>query len=171
MAIVRKAAEKASAADVAALVSLIAQQRAVSGSGDNCRVPQARRGIPSGNREKRRLRGRLARARGNLKTQMDRVRFLSLPQATPLTLIIEQHVRIVRGHRDALARAGGGGDAPASERDPRLAAEARGGERGPFRRVKIRGPHALVAEMALSDREEHCAPAVAAHPLYRAFGA
>ena len=28
---------------------------------------------------------------------MDRVRFLSLPQATPLTLIIEQHVRIVEG--------------------------------------------------------------------------
>src|SRR5690606_12501399 len=31
----------------------------------------------------------------SLKAQMDRVRYLSLPQATPLEVIIDQHARIV----------------------------------------------------------------------------
>jgi DNA-binding GntR family transcriptional regulator len=96
VAIVRKAAEKASAADIAALAGLIAGQRSVSGSGDNVaflRLDEA-------------FHQAIARSADcedawrvleNLKTQMDRVRFLSLPQATPLTLIIEQHERIVQG--------------------------------------------------------------------------
>ena len=64
MAIVRKAAEKASASDVAALVEPHRSNREPSADAATMSRSSARRSIPSDDREKRRLRGRLARARG-----------------------------------------------------------------------------------------------------------
>lgn len=94
VAIVRKAAIDAAAANVAGMESLVAQQQAVARSGDNVaflRLDEA-------------FHQAIARSADcvdawrvieGLKAQMDRVRYLSLPQATPLDIIIEQHRAIV----------------------------------------------------------------------------
>ena len=94
VAIVRKAALEASPDDVAAMQGLVEDQRAVAGGEDNAaflRLDEA-------------FHQAIARSADcedawrvieGLKTQMDRVRYLSLPQATPLTIIIDQHGRIV----------------------------------------------------------------------------
>ncbi|HHZ10929.1 MAG TPA: GntR family transcriptional regulator [Rhizobiales bacterium] len=94
VAIVRKAAIDAAAADVAGMESLVGEQQAVAKSGDNVaflRLDEA-------------FHQAIARSADcvdawrvieGLKAQMDRVRYLSLPQATPLDIIIEQHRAIV----------------------------------------------------------------------------
>jgi DNA-binding GntR family transcriptional regulator len=96
VAIVRKAVEKATDSDLRALSRLIDEQRSVSGSGDNVAFlrldelfHQAIAGSAGCDDAWRVLEG--------LKTQMDRVRFLSLPKATPLNVIIDQHASIARG--------------------------------------------------------------------------
>jgi DNA-binding GntR family transcriptional regulator len=95
-AIVRRAAAAATADDVAALEALIAEQRSVAATGDNVAFL----------RLDERFHQRIARSADceeawrvleGLKAQLDRVRYLSLPEATPLETIIEQHRRIVRG--------------------------------------------------------------------------
>lgn len=95
VAIVRKAAADASAADVAVLEGLVGEQRAVAVGGDNAaflrldeKFHQAIARSADCEDAWRVLEG--------LKAQMDRVRYLSLPEATPLATIIEQHEEIVR---------------------------------------------------------------------------
>lgn len=95
VAIVKKAATDAAASDVTTLESLIREQRAVAVSGDNVaflrldeKFHQAVACSADCEDAWRVLEG--------LKAQMDRVRYLSLPEATPLETIIEQHERIVR---------------------------------------------------------------------------
>lgn len=94
IAIVRKAALEATDDDIAALRTLVAEQRAVAVGGDNAaflrldeKFHQAIAGSADCDDAWRVLEG--------LKAQMDRVRYLSLPEATPLETIIEQHERIV----------------------------------------------------------------------------
>ena len=93
VAIVRKAAAEASEADIAAVQNIVARQEAVAATGDNAAFmsldEQFHQAIASS-----------AdcvdawRVIEGLKAQMDRVRYLSLPQATPLAIIIEQHRHI-----------------------------------------------------------------------------
>ncbi|BCH28926.1 GntR family transcriptional regulator [Mesorhizobium sp. L-8-10] len=94
VAIARKAAVEATDADIAALEALIAEQRAVAVNGDNAaflrldeKFHQAIARSADCEDAWRVLEG--------LKAQMDRVRYLSLPEATPLETIIEQHRNIV----------------------------------------------------------------------------
>jgi DNA-binding GntR family transcriptional regulator len=94
VAIVRKAALEASEADLAALEDLIVRQRA--GGADNAafllldeafhQAIAASAGCEDAWRVLERL-----------KAQMDRVRYLSLPDATPVAVIIDQHAAILRG--------------------------------------------------------------------------
>lgn len=96
VAIARKAASEATAEQVRDLRSSVEEQRIVARQGDNAaflRLDEA-------------FHQALARSADcedawrvleGLKAQMDRVRYLSLPDATPLETIIEQHQRIVDG--------------------------------------------------------------------------
>lgn len=95
VAIVSKAASEASRADVAPLEALVDEQRAVAVTGDNVAFL----------RLDEKFHQAIARSADcqdawrvldGLKAQMDRVRYLSLPQATPLETIIDQHEQIVR---------------------------------------------------------------------------
>jgi DNA-binding GntR family transcriptional regulator len=102
VAIVRKASAEADAGHLAAIAATVEGQRAVAKSGDNVeflRLDDA-------------FHQTIARSADcddawrvleHLKAQMDRVRYLSLPNATPLEIIIEQHVQILRAleRRDA----------------------------------------------------------------------
>lgn len=99
VAIVKKAAAEASEDDIAALRQLIDEQSAVAVNGDNAAFL----------RLDEKLHQAIARSADcedawrvleGLKAQMDRVRYLSLPEATPLETIIAQHARIV----DAISR-------------------------------------------------------------------
>ena len=110
VAIARKAALLAEAADVAALQDLIGAQRSVK-EGDTAaflRLDDAfhQRVARSADCE------HAWRVLENLKAQMDRVRYLSLPEATPLDTIVSQHVAVV----EAIAAA----DPKAAERAMRL---------------------------------------------------
>jgi GntR family transcriptional regulator, rspAB operon transcriptional repressor len=96
VAIARKAVDKASDAEIDMLVDLIEGQKSVGRRGDNVAFLRLDEMFHQA----------IARSAGcddawrvleSLKAQMDRVRFLSLPQATPLTRIIAQHARIVEG--------------------------------------------------------------------------
>jgi GntR family transcriptional regulator, rspAB operon transcriptional repressor len=102
VAIVRKASAEADAGHLAAIAATVEGQRAVAKSGDNVeflRLDDA-------------FHQTIARSADcddawrvleHLKAQMDRVRYLSLPNATPLDIIIEQHVQILEAleRRDA----------------------------------------------------------------------
>lgn len=102
VAIVRKAAAEADDSHIAAIAATVEAQRVVAKSGDNVeflRLDDA-------------FHQTIARSADcddawrvleHLKAQMDRVRYLSLPNATPLDIIIEQHVHILRAleRRDA----------------------------------------------------------------------
>jgi DNA-binding GntR family transcriptional regulator len=94
-AIVRKAAVRAAKSDIAALAALIDDQHATAGEGDNAgflrldeMFHQAIARSADCDDAWRVIQG--------LKAQMDRVRFLSLPDATPLRVIIGQHARILQ---------------------------------------------------------------------------
>jgi DNA-binding GntR family transcriptional regulator len=96
VAVVRKAVTAASPADVAEMEGLVDRQRAVARTGDNAAFlrldelfHQALARSADCSDAWRVLEG--------LKAQMDRVRYLSLPAATPLEVIIEQHAEIIRG--------------------------------------------------------------------------
>jgi DNA-binding GntR family transcriptional regulator len=93
-AIVRRAAANASQDDIAALEAVIDEQRSVAATGDNVRFLSLDEKF-----HQRIARGAECeeawRVLEGLKAQMDRVRYLSLPEATPLATIIEQHQRIV----------------------------------------------------------------------------
>jgi DNA-binding GntR family transcriptional regulator len=98
VAIVRKAADEASQQDMAEMKSLIERQRIAAGAGDTAgflhldeKFHQAIAASADCEDAWRVLEG--------LKAQMDRVRYLSLPEATPLETIIGQHAAIA----DAIA--------------------------------------------------------------------
>ena len=102
VAIVRKASAEADAGHLTAIAASVEGQRAVAKSSDNVeflRLDDA-------------FHQTIARSADcddawrvleHLKAQMDRVRYLSLPNATPLDIIIEQHVQILEAleRRDA----------------------------------------------------------------------
>lgn len=99
VAIARKAAVEAAGPDLQALDALVEQQRAAATSSDNAGFLHL----------DEQFHQQIARSAGcedawrvleGLKAQMDRVRYLSLPQATPLDVILEQHTAIV----DAIRR-------------------------------------------------------------------
>lgn len=99
VAVVRKAALEASAGKLAELRRNLEEQHAVSGSGDHARFLRLDEAFHQA----------LAHAADcdyawrvleNLKAQMDRVRYLSMPNATPVETLVGQHGAIV----DALAR-------------------------------------------------------------------
>lgn len=94
VAILKKAARDASEGDIAELKQLIAEQRLTAVSGDTAAFL----------RLDERFHQVLARSADcedawrvleGLKAQMDRVRYLSLPNATPLETIIDQHEKIM----------------------------------------------------------------------------
>ena len=98
VAIVRKAVGAASSEDIGVLAELIDQQKAVSRRGDHIAFLRFDEMFHQG----------IARAADcddawrvleGLKAQMDRVRFLSLPAATPLKRLIAQHALILEGIR------------------------------------------------------------------------
>ncbi len=99
VAVVRKAAHEASTGRIAELRELIEAQRAAERSGDHVEFLRLDESFHQC----------LAHSVGtdyawrvleNLKAQMDRVRYLSMPDATPIDVLIGQHAAIV----DAIAR-------------------------------------------------------------------
>lgn len=99
VAIARKAAAEATAADVEALAALVGRQRGAAAEGDNGAFLQL----------DEQFHQQIARSAGcddawrvleGLKAQMDRVRYLSLPEATPLSVILDQHLAIVTAIRE-----------------------------------------------------------------------
>lgn len=96
VAIVCKAAGQATPAHRAAIDAIIDDQRAIARAGDNVaflRLDEAFHQTIARSADCENA----WRVLENLKVQMDRVRYLSLPDATPLETIIEQHVRISQG--------------------------------------------------------------------------
>jgi DNA-binding GntR family transcriptional regulator len=94
VAIARKAAAEAAGTDIAALDALVERQRSVAGVSDNAAFLHL----------DEQFHQQIARSAAcddawrvleGLKAQMDRVRYLSLPQATPLGVILAQHAAIV----------------------------------------------------------------------------
>lgn len=96
VAIVRKAALEASDADLAALEDLIARQRGTAATHDNAAFLLLDDALHQAIAASARCEDAW-RVLERLKAQMDRVRYLSLPDATPLGVIIDQHAAIVRG--------------------------------------------------------------------------
>jgi GntR family transcriptional regulator, rspAB operon transcriptional repressor len=96
VAIARKAIEKASDADIAILAELIDDQKSVAQRGDNIAFLRLDEMFHQAIARSAHCEDAWRVLEG-LKTQMDRVRFLSLPNATPLTRIIKQHARILDG--------------------------------------------------------------------------
>lgn len=94
VAIVRKAVGKASEADIRALESLIEKQKSVE-RGDNVAFLRLDEMFHHAIAKSADCDDAWRLLEG-LKTQMDRVRFLSLPEATPLKVIIEQHALIAQ---------------------------------------------------------------------------
>lgn len=98
VAIVRKAAADAAPASLAGLDELIERQRAMAVAGDHG-------GFLALDEAFHQTLAHAAdcddawRVLEGLKAQMDRVRFLSLPDATPLEALIEQHADILAGVR------------------------------------------------------------------------
>lgn len=92
VAITRRAAEQASAADIARLKVLVAEQKQIPES-NNAAFLQLDEAFHQ-------VLARSAdcedawRVLDRLKLQMDRVRYLSFPDATPLGILIDQHERI-----------------------------------------------------------------------------
>ena len=104
IAIAKRAASEATPEQIDGLNSIIEQQRIVARRTDNAAFlkldeafHQALAGSADCDNAWRVLEG--------LKAQMDRVRYLSLPNATPLETIIEQHRQIVAGIEQASPQA------------------------------------------------------------------
>jgi DNA-binding GntR family transcriptional regulator len=94
VAVARKASLEASRESIVHLRDIIEQQRVAAARGDHSGFLRLDEGYHqalagSANCED------AWRVLDSLKAQMDRVRYLSLPQATPLEIIIDQHARIV----------------------------------------------------------------------------
>lgn len=94
VAVVRKAALQASPESIAQLRDVIEQQRVAAAKGDHSGFLRLDEGYHQA------IAGSVGcddawRVLDSLKAQMDRVRYLSLPQATPLVVIIGQHAKIV----------------------------------------------------------------------------
>jgi len=96
VAIVRKAAGDATDRDFASLRKLIEEQKATAREGDNVAFLRFDEAFHQAIARSADCEDAWRVIEG-LKTQMDRVRYLSLPQATPLDVIIGQHERIVEG--------------------------------------------------------------------------
>lgn len=94
VAVVRKAADEATPAQTQHLAHIIADQRTVARKGDNVaflRLDEAFHQALAATAHCEEA----WRVVEGLKAQMDRVRYLSLPDATPLETIIAQHEKIV----------------------------------------------------------------------------
>jgi len=99
VAVARKAALEASTAKLADLHRIIEEQRAASAAGDHVaflRFDEAFHQALAHSADC----DHAWRVMENLKAQMDRVRYLSMPNATPIETLIGQHAAIV----DALSR-------------------------------------------------------------------
>lgn len=98
VAVVRKAAEEADDAAITALEEMLARQEAVARSNDNAGFfrldEQFHRAIAASVECEHAW-----RVVEDLKAQMDRVRYLSLPDATPIQVLVEQHTAVVRAIR------------------------------------------------------------------------
>lgn len=98
VAVVRKACQEASPDDVAELRDIVKQQRDASAAGDHAhflRLDETLHMSISKSADCEHA----WRVMESLKAQMDRVRYLSIPLATPLDTLIDQHEKIV----DAIA--------------------------------------------------------------------
>lgn len=98
VAIARKAAAEATGGDIDALEDLVARQRGAAARSDNVAFLHL----------DEQFHQQIARSAGcedawrvleGLKAQMDRVRYLSLPEATPLDVILAQHKTILEALR------------------------------------------------------------------------
>ncbi len=94
VAVVRKASQLASQQSISQLREIIEQQHIAAAKGDHSGFLRLDEGYHQA------IAGSANcddawRVLDSLKAQMDRVRYLSLPQATPLEVIIDQHARIV----------------------------------------------------------------------------
>lgn len=104
VAIVRKAVGRADAARLSEIEAIVERQRAAAAGGDNA-------GFLLLDDAFHQAIARSAdcedawRVLETLKAQMDRVRYLSLPNATPLDTIIEQHLLVLHALRDRDAAA------------------------------------------------------------------
>ncbi len=96
VAIVRKAAEAAAEGDAARLDALIDEQSAAASAGDHGEFMRIDESFHQAIAALARCEDAW-RVLNGLKAQMDRVRYLSLPDATPQAVIIDQHAAIVRG--------------------------------------------------------------------------
>lgn len=99
VAVVRKAALEAGSEAIGNLKAILTRQRAASRSGDHVgflRVDEAFHQAIALSVDCEHA----WRVLENLKAQMDRVRYLSMPNATPMTMLISQHSAIV----EAIAR-------------------------------------------------------------------
>jgi len=98
VAVVRKAAEEANAGSIALLGELVDKQRAVAQANDNAgffRLDEAfHQAIAASVACEHAW-----RVVEDLKAQMDRVRYLSLPDATPIQVLVEQHTAILEAIR------------------------------------------------------------------------
>jgi DNA-binding GntR family transcriptional regulator len=95
VAVVRKAAEEASAAAIAELADIVARQRVVARSNDNAgffRLDEAFHLAIAASAACEHA----WRVVEDLKAQMDRVRYLSVPDATPIDVLVEQHTAILK---------------------------------------------------------------------------
>lgn len=107
LAIVRKAAESAPAEAIAKLRDIVERQRMASRSGDHAAFLRLDDLLHQSIAQSVDC-DHAWRVMENLKAQMDRVRYLSMPLATPLDTLLSQHERVV----DAIAA----GDADAAEK-------------------------------------------------------
>ena len=96
VAIVRKAAADPAGVDVAALDALIDEQTAAAGTGDTPTFMRLDEAFHQAIAAQARCEDAWRVLQG-LKAQMDRVRYLSVPDATPQAVLIDQHAAIVRG--------------------------------------------------------------------------
>ena len=99
VAVVRKAALKADAESIAKLKALVTKQRSAARSGHHAGFLRLDEAFHEALAESVDCE-HAWRVLENLKAQLDRVRYLSMPDATPMSVLIAQHTAIV----DAIAR-------------------------------------------------------------------
>jgi DNA-binding GntR family transcriptional regulator len=99
VAIVRKAAGLATEADVSTLGALLARQQLAAEQGDNAAFMRLDEAFHQALATSAGC-GDAWRVLEGLKAQMDRVRYLSLPDATPFSVLIDQHAAILAGIRE-----------------------------------------------------------------------
>ena len=106
VAVVRRAAETADPAALGRLAQIVAAQKEAAASAAHERFLALDDALHRGLAEAIGC-GRAWQLIENVKAQMDRVRFLSLPDATPMPLLIEQHRAILEAIRRRQPEAAG----------------------------------------------------------------